>query len=295
MNESQWPGVSPDKRRAWSRLGQAPPAGLVEARLQAHYACQFVSAFGEAYIRRREDFSHLGMTLGNTRHALLSGVALGPRRVRMAMDFPRFELYALEPGGEYTALDRFNLMGATLESVSKWMRRTAARFGFDPETLRLDFAGLPEHPLRRGGAFSYNGGEADMEELGRYFFNAAAIMSQVCSSITGCSLIHVWPGHFDINAIYSFVDNPGAKHTIGIGLCPGDAYLAEPYFYANIFPPPDSSLLPAAPAPGIWRKEGRWTGTALSASEIVKLSGADEQMALTEKFLAESVAILRGL
>ena len=284
-----------EKTKAWDWLGVAAPGALMEAKLQAHYACQFVSAFGEAYVNRKEDSTHLGMTFGSTRRALFSGVALGPRRVRMALDFQRFELYALEPGGEWAALDRFNLMGSTLESASKWMRKTSARFGFDPETLNLDFDGLPEHPLKHGGLFSFEGDEVEMVELGRYFSNAITVMGRVCSAVTGCSLIHIWPGQFDAAAVYTFTGSPGEKHTIGMGMSPGADFLAQPFFYANIFPSPDPQTLPPAPAPGVWRSEGRWTGAVLPASEIVKISSAEAQLELTERFLTESVALLRGL
>ena len=72
---------------------------------------------------------------------------------------------------------------------------------------------------------------------------------------TGLGPIRIWPHHFDLGAIL-----PG---TIGVGLSPGDAYYAEPYFYVT--PPSPIDRGPAIAGGGFWRTDG-WTGAVLLAS-----------------------------
>jgi len=279
----------------WVRLGGVGPGRIAEARLQAHYASQIVAAFSAAYMARTEDLSHMGMIWGGKRHAFISGAAPGARMLRMALDLDRFELYALEPGTEFIGvLDRFNLRGMTFSDASRWLRKTVAKFGFDPELIKIDFEGLLDHSLAGGGMFTYDGGEEDLVELGRYFSNAEYILRRICSASGGCSTTYVWSAQLDINVIYDMDKTAGKGYSLGMGLIPGDRYLAEPYFYTNRFPTLSSTSLPPPPEHGAWRTMD-WTGLTLPASEIVKLGTAREQMLMVESFLLSSATILRNL
>ncbi|MDH5511018.1 MAG: hypothetical protein OEZ32_11800 [Nitrospinota bacterium] len=279
----------------WTRLGNVSPKRIFEARLQAHYASQIVAAFGAAYVARTEDMSHMGMTWGGGRRAFISGSASGARTLRLALDLDRFELYALEPGSEFIGvLDRFNLKGMTFPDASKWLRKTSAKFGFDPELIKIDFEGLLDHPLAGGGEFTYDGGEEDLVELGKYFSNAEYILRRVCSSTIDCSSTYVWSALLDINVMYAMEETVDKGYTLGMGLIPGDKYLAEPYFYVNRYPDLAADSLPEPPAPGAWRTRD-WTGLTLAASQIVKFHTTQEQLQLVERFLKSSTSILQNL
>ena len=283
-----------DKPAKWRLLGAVAPEKLRDARLQAHYAGQFIASFAAAYMTRREDLGHLGMSWSQGQRAFVSGVALGPRRIRMALDLPRFEIFAMEPVGTQGILERLNLKGVTLEDAAKWMRKAVARFGFDPEVMRFDIEGMPDHPLRQGEGFSFDGGEEEMEELGRYFSNADHLLAQVCSVLGECSSAQVWPGSFDISANHSFIGRLGNQGSIGMGLMPGDDYLEEPYFFVNAFPKPSHESLASQPPLGRWRND-QWTGVTLAASQITAMTNAEAQQELALRFFTTGVQLLKSL
>ena len=287
--------MRPEDSSNWTWLGSVAPKDLLEARLQTHYASQFVAAFGAAYVQRTEDMSHVGMTWGGKRHAFISGTASGARMMRMALDLSRFELYALEPGSEFIGvLDRFNLKDTTFGDAARWLRKTSAKFGFDPELIKMDFEDLLDHPLAGGGAFTYDGDEEDMAELGRYFANSNFLLKKICSQISSFSRAYVWSSHLDINVIYATEESTNRGFTLGMGMSPGDRVMGEPFFYVNRLPIIENIALPDPPANAQWRQKD-WTGLTLAASQIIQRKTAREQMEFTEDFLRSSTGILNNL
>jgi hypothetical protein len=110
--------------------------------------------------------------------------------------------------------------------------------------------------------------------------------------------VRCWPHHFDIATLIQ-IDPPhlgeGAR-SIGVGMSPGDASYAEPYWYVTPWPYPSQDQLGCLPA-GAWNRRG-WTGAVLTATEIVREASAGDQTRLIRNFvgaaLSRSHALLRG-
>src|SRR5262245_23535607 len=64
----------------WEALGRVGGPGVVEARLQAHWAVQAIAAAGDGWIAHRSDDSHTAMTWKEQRlvgETAPSGLAIG--------------------------------------------------------------------------------------------------------------------------------------------------------------------------------------------------------------------------
>ena len=59
-----------------------------------------------------------------------------------------------------------------------------------------------------------------------------------------------------------------ALRTVGVGLSPGDEFVAEPYWYVNHGPETERAELPPLAA-GEWFREG-WTGAVLRGSALMR-------------------------
>ena len=277
----------------WTLLGEVDPARVLDAANQAHYAIHFVSSFAEKYIYSKKDYSHMGLKWNNAGKEVVSGVAFGARKVRMALNLSKFEFYILGPDqGTLGVLDRFNLNGKTLGQASQWFMKTVTRFGFDPELVSLDFDSMPEHKLKSGHIFTYDGGEPELEEISAYLSNTHLLLHEICSKIELCSPIHIWSNRFEIGSVIVEQDGSGNDRTIGLGFVPLDVEIKEPYFFVSVYPAPEGPL-PASPkGSGIWNSEG-WTGFRLDAANVVKTGDSPSQFGQVKEFMLSSIKALR--
>ncbi|MDX2092583.1 MAG: hypothetical protein SFX73_32260 [Kofleriaceae bacterium] len=210
---------------------------LVAARLELHYAAQIVAACADAWLPERADDGHTSMTW---RSPTMVGertpteAAIGVR----AIDFAVLAFHGEE-------IQAFPLAGKTLAEGLAW---ADAQLG-PPRGAKLRSYDLPASPLRSGARFT--GPEAALAELARWYDAGLAVVGRYAEPRT----IRIWPHHFDLGAIL-----PG---NIGIGLSPGDAHYAEPYYYVT--PPAPLARAPQLAGGGFWRTEG-WTGAVLLAS-----------------------------
>lgn len=88
--------------------------------------------------------------------------------------------------------------------------------------------------------------------------------------------------------------NSAPAYTIGIGLSPGDATYAEPYWYVTPWPYPDEPLLSALDGGGEWHRTG-WLGAVLTGSKIAAEPSAEGQARLVNAFLGSAVDACRAL
>jgi len=127
--------------------------------------------------------------------------------------------------------------GETLEGAKAWAATALGRQ--DPALGRAltapDYA-LPSHPPDEGGHF-----EADapaLAELARWYADLA--LRGFAARTEGAGEVLTWPHHFDIATLVTVArDADGeASETLGLGLSPGDDYVAVPYWYVNHWPGP---------------------------------------------------------
>jgi hypothetical protein len=111
----------------------------------------------------------------------------------------------------------------------------------------------------------------------------------------GFAPVRCWPHHFDI-ATLELLDGAAAdpKHarSVSLGMSPGDASYAEPYWYVNPWPRPEGRPLPALPE-GRWHTES-WFGAALLGSQLAGLPAKAQQLR-TQAFLVAALKASRDL
>lgn len=255
---------------SWKRLIPESAPTLTDARLQLHHAAQLATAFGISYLPARDDDSHTNLEWLTDRGALASRAVRDVRVSLVVADL------ALEMSGE-----RLALHGRTIAQGGEWIRSRLAATGLAAGryTQKRHYE-IPDHELSHGRRFDADHGQ--LEQLGRWFANAALHLEHVRSSHPGASEVRCWPHHFDIATLITV--SPG--RTVGVGLEPGDAYYDEPYFYVNMHPQPRAEALPALEGGGHWHTRD-WIGAVLPGS---RLSGdAKAQDAQAAAFLADAI------
>ncbi len=276
----------------WQPVDVAGAGGLVEARLQAHWAVQVIAAVGEALVPAEPDFSHTSLRWDADRLMLL-GRPLPESGLQVGLGFAGLELVVLDGSGAVREI--FPLAGTTLAGALE--RVTAALADLMPRPMakrpELPVYEMPAHPVGEGGPFP----EPDVPglgELARWYGNAAALMEIVGAATPLASPVRCWPHHFDIATLLTLDPEEAGddRRYVGVGLSPGDASYAEPYFYVNPWPYPEAAGLPELAGGGVWHREG-WTGAVLPASRLTPDGAA--QAAQVVAYLGSALAAQRVL
>jgi hypothetical protein len=249
----------------WKTVGRTDDAALREARLQAHWAAQCLAAAGSTLAAPQPDDSHTSAGWLPELRGLAGGEL--PGGYRAALLLPTLTL-ALLQGDE--AADQQPLDGHTLAEALDWLADAVERrIGSLPARLARPTYELAPHPIGSGERFR-TPGSAALEELTRWYENAARFLENVGAQVPGESPVRCWPHHFDIATLIRLdptSTDPETAPSIGVGLSPGDDSYGEPYFYVSPWPPPDPATLPSLEGPGHWHTRN-WVGAVLPASRI---------------------------
>lgn len=282
----------PDFQR-WHTLGRLPPATLIDARNQLHWAVQTVASIGYTFVEPTPDWSHTSLTWlddsasrpGHELGMLASPWAPGLTRFRAALRLTDLTLLLLDEEGDLHS--ECNLAERTLDDGYIWLTSaiTSLMLTAKPSTLVRPNHELPAHPTGGGAVFSYDPPEA-FAELARWYANAYRVLQALSASSPHASPVQCWPHHFDIAVLFSFdeAENAEAGRSIGVGLVPGDGSYAEPYWYIAPWPFPDDPTLPPLAGEGRWHTEG-WHGAVLTATRIVEAGEAEAQAARVTAFI----------
>jgi hypothetical protein len=268
----------------WPPAGNLDPAGLVDARLQAHHAAQLVVALGISLLPAQPDDSHTNLEW-------LPGRALAGRIIpaappfRGALKLDPLILLVLDESGD--VLDEYRLAGRTLAQAFRWLKDAVRAVGgaADQLTDKKHYT-IPGHRVGEGAPFHAD--EAAIRELGLYYHGANLALTEVATGRSNASEVRCWPHHFDIATLMTVA--PG--RTVGAGLSPGDGYHAEPYYYVTPFPYPTGPLPPLKA--GFWHTTD-WVGAVLPASHLVRRSSAADQRATVQAYLDESIGACEAL
>jgi len=277
----------------WNELGAVAPAALAPARAQAHWAAQVISAAGETLLRHVPDTSHTAMAWDAGLAALVGFPIPGSDACRVALRVRDLTLLLVDAGGK--AGSELPLGGRTLAQAYEWAAqavRTRTRGGHARALVHPGYE-LPPHPIAGGGRFEADPGA--LTELARWYANADLELRAFATRTPGASAVLCWPHHFDIASLIAVeTDAAGeATKTIGVGLSPGDGFIAEPYWYVNHGPEAVDPELPVLAA-GEWFTNG-WMGAVLRGSELAVAGGAAEQRARLRAYLASAVEASRNL
>ena len=174
--------------------------------------------------------------------------------------------------------------GDTLAAAFEWLREALAALGIDVSHLsRTVPYDVPHHAVADGDPFPAEPLRG-FEELTRYFADAHRLLLPLAAGRADPSPLRCWPHHFDLGALVQVGEGEGSP-SVGLGLSPGDAAYAEPYFYVTVWPAPaGSDALPALPGGGHWHREG-WFGAVLTGTRLTEVLDAEEQEARARDFL----------
>lgn len=266
----------------WRTLGHAGFEPLREARLQAHYATQWLTRTARAYIPAKPDDSHTNLGWndgfdGLTTHAFAGKTQLGLR-------FSDLTLALLDNG---TIAQSFPLHGRNEAEAHLWLGQQAQRL-----TLSVDQLGtplpyeLPAHPLQQSGRYDASALAAPLRELAAWYANGFQALDGLRQHLVAHGLrapeVRLWPHHFDLDCLTVIGDGAAyAVPTMGAGFSGGDHYYEEPYFYISVYPRPDLAALPKLDPPGHWHTED-FLAAVVPASRVLALK---DRQGETETFL----------
>ena len=278
----------------WRPLGAASPDALADARLQAHYAAQWLARAARANLPAQADDSHLnlgweGAADGFATHAFTNGT-------RLALIVPELTIALLAPNGARAS--SLALAGRTEAAVRAGLAAMLdeaglAVMGFD-DPLGYD---MPAHPLAQGAAYGGQGLGAPLTELAAWFANGAVLIEGARAAMAAnghpAPGARCWPHHFDLATLATYPMADGATAYVGAGISPGDGFYAEPYFYASFYPRPELAALPELPAPAHWHTHEFFAAVATASKIRVAARPREDTGAAVAAALAAGFATLK--
>jgi hypothetical protein len=263
----------------WQNVPRANFVFLHAARLQAHYAAQWLARTARACVPEMPNDGHTSLGWddafgGLTTHPLPDGSRLGLRIADLTLAFLDQNPHALPLDGRAEAEVRTWLGGHVAA------RNLSAGALDDPSPYSM-----PDHPLARGARYSLDElGEA-LKVLSTWYSNSNAVLGSVQKRLASKGLkapmVRCWPHHFDFDCLVTL---PRGRF-MGIGYCPGDEFCDEPYFYTSMWPEPSIPGLPLLPAMAHWHTY-KFLAALAPAHKIV---AAHDQGAYVQQFLDVSV------
>jgi hypothetical protein len=278
----------------WQPLRGIDPERLREARLQAHYAVQWLARFARAYAPPQPDDSHTSLGWIERAGAFITHPARDGFRLVLRLADLTLTLFRDDPG---TELPTMSLNGRTNAEVRAWLVAELSLRGVDAGALDAPSPyAIPAHPIAAGAPYDAATHGDGLSELAAWYTNCAYLLTFDREAIrqlnVEASPLRGWPHHFDLATAISFpARTAGSTAHVGVGLEPGDDYYDEPYFYVTVHPTPDATELPTLPAIGHWHTQD-FVGAIATSRKI--LASRDPQ-AETEDFLRVALESAIGL
>jgi len=278
MGGSDW---RPLRITDWDRLS--------EARLQAHYAVQWLARTARGYIQPQPDDGHTSLRWddsldGFVTQALKDGTRLSLKLSNLTL--------ALHDGDRAASAQTFSLSNQANKQVRHWLGEQMAARSLDARGLDAPPPyQLPAHPIAQGAAYDTASSGDAFAELAAWYANAEFLLNsikrQMLERKLAASPVCCWPHHFDLATLITLpTRKDDVTGYVGAGLSLGDEYYGEPYFYVSVYPKPDPAALPSLPALGSWHTH-EFTAAVSPAHRIL---AAKDQHSETEDFLRGSVA-----
>jgi hypothetical protein len=268
-------------------IGGVAPKTLAATRLQLHHAAWVVGSAAHSLIPAREDDSHTNLGYGLQLGVLTTHRIPGESHLQIALGLRSLELLFFEAEGRVSHV--VSTTGLALAQALEAAEAGARRFRPEARISARNYADFPTWKMSAG--FEAQPSE-NLTELDAYYATTAALLGAVEQTHAGASPTRTWPHHFDMATLIHLPEMPGAPaRSIGVGMSPGDAAWAQPYWYVSPYPYPDPQSLPAWEGPGAWHVDG-FVALVLTASEW--LEAAAEPRVL-ETFVAEAIAACEQL
>jgi hypothetical protein len=260
----------------WNRLHDVDREALAGERLQLHHLVQLVASIGLTLVEKQPDDSHTNLGWDEGSRALVSHPTRTGPSLKVGLEFEGLALILLSE----SETTRFSLVGETLDRAYRWLHsEIEKRIGEALESglVRPTYE-LPDHPLRHG-AVTDAGSEELRREIANGYRDAQIVLNEFRARRTDASAVRCWPHHFDLATLVMLqaAADPEKIKSVGLGLIPGDASYAEPYWYATPWPYPVSPQPAELEGRGLWHTEN-WFGAVLPASRWVGGSGSRDQV-----------------
>lgn len=263
----------------WNGIGVVSTEELAEARVQAHYAAQWLARVARNFVPAAADDSHSALSWNAEHQALVTQPIEGSKGpFCFGLKVADLALVVITDHANTPV----PLQDHTETQVEAWIRASLLEQGVDRDKA-LNFPplpyDLPDHAISDSGKYGEGLNEAALGELAAWFDGAASLFAAGPGKEAGASPVRLWPHHFDIATLISLDDVGGENgRSVGVGLSPGDESYGAPYFYISPWPYPDPDALSDLSA-GRWHTEG-FTAAILEASDIT--GGADAGAFLEE-------------
>ncbi len=184
----------------WLPLRGVDQLRLSEARLQAHYAIQWLARAARAYVAPQPDDSHTNLgwdsALGSfTTHAFKDGLWLSLRITDLTL--------SLHGGGTSSSVQSFPLDGCRDTQARQWLSGQFDARGLDAHAIAAPSPyEMPAHAVARGAPYSLTGLTDALVELAAWFNNAELSLGSIQRQMIGrnwaASPVRCWPHHFDL-------------------------------------------------------------------------------------------------
>lgn len=237
----------------WRPLRGVEPARLREARLQSHYAVQWLARAARAFAPPRRDDGHTNLGWDASLAGLVTHDFAGD--IRFGFQMREFSLVLLQ---DEIIESRFDLNGKTDTDTRHWLGEACTARALDAGKLDAPPPyEIPRHPIGEGEPYAVAIIRDALDELSVWYGNANGTLGAARQNLIGqghdAPAVRCWPHHFDLDCLVTFAKGGGdTGRSMGIGFSPGDHYYDEPYFYVSLYPGPDMTTLPALPAAGHW-------------------------------------------
>ena len=265
----------------WRPLNGLDRGKLNEARLQAHYAAQWLARAARAYIAPQDNDGHTNLGWDD-KEAVFATHPL-PDGSRFTLRIADLTLVIVNAAGKPPFL---SLDGHADADVRAWLGKALAAKGLDARKLDEPTPyEMPAHAIAKGAKYSTGQILAALRDLAVWYANANAVLGDLRQHLATRGLkappVRCWPHHFDLDSLVTLAPD----RTIGLGFSPGDEYYDEPYFYVTIYPEPDATMLPKLHMIGHWHTH-EFVAAIARASAIVAVKN---QKAETEAHLMATV------
>jgi len=264
---------------SWQHVPRANFVYLHAARLQAHYAAQWLARAAHAALPPHPDGAHVAMTWDDAFAGLVTQPL--PDGSRLGLRFADLTLTFLGPNPRVLPLD-----GRAEAEVRIWLGAHLAARGAEAGKLDspLPYA-MPPHPLASGARYALDEIGDELKALAVWSGNAHAALGAVRKRLAARKMkappVRCWPHRFDFDCAVAL----GRGRTMGVGYCPGDEFCDEPYFYVSMWPEPSIPKLPLLPVLGHWHSY-KFLAALAPAHKIV---AALDQGVYVREFLDVSV------
>jgi hypothetical protein len=275
----------------WQGVGRVDRGRLAEARLQAHYAVQWLARAARAFVPSAPDHSHTNLGWDDgiralTTHALPDGSVLGLIISELSL--------VLSSGQGASGLQSIKLDARRDADIRQWLGRELGARGLEPTALDAPSPyEMPTHPIGRGAPYASAGLAEALAELAAWYANANPALNATRQRLVERGLnappVRCWPHHFDLDTLVRLGAGADAP-TVGVGFCPGDDYYDEPYLYVSRYPAPELATLPALPKIGNWHSR-HFTAAVAVGRKIIE---ANDRPAEIEAFLRAATDSLIG-